>query len=176
MRGPHRDDDSDGRGLPRRFIVRELLVLAATTLAWLAEERFYARGDALAFVVAVAAALLTAYAGFLAHEWGHLWFARMAGSVVSYPRSVFSSLLFHFDSARNDRRQFMWMSAGGYLASVLGVTLIILLVPARLSGWLAIGLAGAGVLATFLLELPITLRVRRGAPLPTGSAYRPHAR
>jgi hypothetical protein len=50
------------------------------------------------------------------------------------------------------------------------------MVPARLSGRLAIALAGLGVLATFILELPVTLRVLRGAPLPTGSAYRPHAR
>jgi hypothetical protein len=107
MQGPNDDHHSDGRALPRRFVVRELLVLAATTLAWLADDRLHARGGALALVVAVTAALLTAYAGFLAHEWGHLAFARVAGSVVSYPRSVFSSLLFHFDSAHNDRRQFM---------------------------------------------------------------------
>jgi hypothetical protein len=89
MRGA--DSDGGRDALPPRFIVRELLVLAATTLAWMA-------------------------------------------------------------------------------------ALIIELAPARLSGRLAIGLAWAGVLATFVLELPITLRVLRGAPLPTGSAYRPHAR
>jgi hypothetical protein len=88
---------------------------------------------------------------------------------------VFSTLLFHFDSAKNDRRQFFWMSAGGYLASVVALAIILVLCP--LSTWAgrtALGLAGLGVLATFTIELPITWRVWRGAALPMGSAYRPH--
>jgi membrane-associated protease RseP (regulator of RpoE activity) len=160
--------------LPRRFLIRELAIVALTALAWMTDERLHARHDATAYGVAVVTALLTAYAGFLAHEWGHLLLARVVGSVVSYPRSLFSSLLFHFDSAHNDRRQFMWMSAGGYLASLVGVALIVAFVPLRLSGWLSIAFAGAGVLATFILEIPITVRVLRGASLPSGSAYRPH--
>jgi hypothetical protein len=160
--------------IPRQLVVRDLALLALTVLTWRLDERLHAAGGAFAIVAAILAGVLTAAVGFLTHEWGHLSASLLTGSVVSYPRSIFSSLLFHFESERNDRRQFYWMSAGGYLASIVGMLLIVAFVPHRLSGYIAIGLAALGALATFVLEVPITLRVMRGASLPTGSAYRAH--
>ena len=75
----------------------------------------------------VTAGTLVAVAGFLLHEWGHWLGARWTGSVVHYPRTVFAPLLFHFDTRANDRRQFLAMSYGGYLASVAGVGLVVAL-------------------------------------------------
>jgi len=43
-----------------------------------------------------------------------------------------------------------------------------------IAGVVSLGLAGVGTLVTFVLEVPITVRVWRGAPLPLDTAYRPH--
>jgi hypothetical protein len=67
------------------------------------------------------------------------------------------------------------MSFGGYGATVLAVAAIALLCPLDAwSGRVALGLAGLGAVLTFVLEVPITLRVWRGGELPLGVAYRPH--
>jgi len=99
-----------------------------------------------------------------------------SGSAVRYPRRLLTPLLFHLDSVENDRRQFFCMSGAGYVATAIGVGLIVLVVPHDAwSGRIAIGLAGLGALVTFVLEVPITLRVARGGELPLGEAYRPYA-
>ena len=150
------------------------MAVAAMALAWWFEPGFR-DGSALGWVVAIVTGLLTAIVGFLAHEYGHLWASLATGSQVSYPSSALSTLLFHFDSAKNDRRQFLWMSLGGYVASVIGVGLIVGLCPHDAwSGRISMLLGAAGLVVTLVLEVPITVRVLRGAPLPLDAAYRPH--
>jgi hypothetical protein len=147
---------------PRHLLVRDLIVVALTAAAWW-------------FDTGVVAGVLTAVCGFLAHEYGHLWASLASGAKVTFPRSPLSTLLFHFDSASNTRRQFLWMSLGGYAASAVAVTAIALLVPFDAwSGRVALALAGVGTFVTLVLEVPITVRVVRGAPLPMEAAYRPH--
>lgn len=159
--------------VPARFVVRDLLVAGATAGLWALDASLRGRGDGLALAVGVVTGLATALVGFLAHEWGHLAASLASGSVVHFPPGVARPLLFHFDSAANGRRQFFWMSVGGYLATVLAVGAIVALCPLdALSGRVAAGLGAAGMVVTFALEVPITLRVARGAALPTGVAYR----
>ncbi|MBL8915049.1 MAG: hypothetical protein JNM17_30375 [Archangium sp.] len=147
---------------PRHLFIRDLAIVALTAAAW-------------AFERGVVAGVLTAVCGFLAHEYGHLWASLASGAKVTFPPSALSTLLFHFDSASNTRRQFLWMSFGGYFASAIAVTAIVLLVPLDAwSGRVALALAGVGTIVTLVLEVPITLRVVRGAPLPLDAAYRPH--
>ncbi|MFO0596135.1 MAG: hypothetical protein U0228_12540 [Myxococcaceae bacterium] len=154
---------------PAHLWLRDVAIVALTALAWWLDVHWRGVGTA------IAAGGLTALSGFLAHEYGHLAASLLTGARVSYPRSPASTLLFHFDSARNDRRQFMWMSFGGYAATAVAVGLIAWLAPLDAwSGRIALGLAGVGMLVTFVLEVPITLRVARGAPLPLDAAYRPH--
>ena len=125
-------------------------------------------------VLGVVAGVLLALCGFLLHEWGHLLASLFCGSVVHFPDRVLAPLLFHFDTLKNDRRQHLLMSAGGYAASVLGTAAI-----AALSSWstwsgrTAISLSVLGAVATVVLEMPTTVRVLRGGPLPEGYAYRP---
>lgn len=159
---------------PPHLVVRDVLAVAAMSLAWWFEPGFR-DGAALGWVIAIGTGLLTAVVGFLGHEYGHLAASLATGSQVSYPSSPFSTLLFHFDSSKNDRRQFLWMSMGGYTASVIGVVLIVGLCPHEAwSGRIAMLLAAAGLVVTFVLEVPITVRVVRGAPLPLDAAYRPY--
>jgi hypothetical protein len=160
--------------LPIGLVLRDLAILMVTALGWWADTMLRDRGGGLAMTVAVTVGVLTALCGFLAHEWGHLAGSVLSGSVVHYPPRLLTPLLFHFDSAKNDRRKFFWMSAAGYLATVLVVALIVWFVPHQAwSGRIALALAGIGALVTFVLEVPITVRVARGAPHPLGVAYRP---
>ena len=157
-----------------RLALRDLGIVVLAALLWRLDAG-HRDGTALGWALSIGTGVATALVGFLLHEWGHLGGSLASGSVVDFPKSLLSPLLFHFDSARNDRRQFFWMSAGGYLASLIALAGIALLCP--LSTWagrVALGLGCLGVVATFTLELPITLKVWRGAALPLGAAYRPH--
>lgn len=159
--------------VPLRFFVRDAGVFAATAALWVLDARVRGDGGAAATSVAALTGLATALCGFLAHEWGHLAGSLASGSVVHFPPGVLRPLLFHFDAAANGRRQFFWMSGGGYLATVVAVGVILVACPLDAwSGRLAATLAGAGMLVTFALEVPITVRVARGAALPSGAAYR----
>ncbi len=149
------------------FVVRDGVIAIITVIALSYEE---AGGVAVSIVAGVLLTLL----GFFAHEWGHLWGAQLAGAIVRPPRTLFSPFLFLFDLEASGTRGFLWMSYGGYLGSVLG--LVVLFLPTvlghpRLSFSIAQALALIGVLVTFALEVPATVRARRGV-LPTkGPAY-----
>lgn len=162
--------------MPRTTLLRDLALLALAALLWWQDAlaRQAASSSTGALILGAAAGVSAAVAGFLLHEWGHLAGALAAGSFVHYPDRLLAPLLFHFDTARNDRRQFLWMSWGGYAASAASVMLIAALAPLHaLSGQVALGLAGLGTLVTLVAEVPTTARVLRGAPLPEGYAFRP---
>ncbi|MGH2670772.1 MAG: hypothetical protein ACRDH5_16950 [bacterium] len=152
---------------PWNLLVRDLALAAATLALWLLSRRLDASASAAAVPVAVLAGLALPGVGFLAHEWGHLAGARLAGSVIDYPASLRSPFLFHFDGARNGRRQFLWLSAGGFVASAVFLGgLLAGLSLNHLADRIALGLAAIGVLATLVLEVPQAWRVYRGASLP----------
>jgi membrane-associated protease RseP (regulator of RpoE activity) len=116
----------------------------------------------------------TALVGFLLHEWAHLAGALATGSKVHYPNRVLAPLLFHFDTEENDRAQFLAMSYGGYVGSAIGTLAILLFAPLdTLAGRTALGLAVVGGIVTAVAEVPTTVRVLRGGPLPTGYAFVP---
>lgn len=154
-----------------RLALRDLSILAATGLLWALDASL---GDGTAATaVAVLAGTLTAVCGFLLHEWGHLAGALLVRATVHHPETVFSTFLFQFDSDRNDRRQFLGMSFGGFAASALVVALLLVFLPRdALAGQLALALTLLGVVATVVLEFPPAWRVARGAPIPTGVVYR----
>lgn len=159
---------------PPISLARDAAVLALTALAWTADLRLASRGGWLGGTVAVAAGTLTALTGFVVHEWGHLAGALASGSTVHFPGRLAAPLLFHFDTARNDRRQFLSMSYGGFAASALVLAVLIATLPLdRLSGRTAAVLAGLGTLVSLVAEVPTAVRVARGAELPSGYAFTP---
>ncbi len=156
-----------------RFAARDLVVGAVTAGAWALEAR--ARGSKRfeARAVAVGAGLLTGLVGFAAHEWGHLAGSIATGGVVHEPDALTSPFLFFFDVEASSRRAFLGMSYGGYAGTVLASLVILRFVPPKtLAGKVALAATTAGVLATFALEIPTTVRVARGGPLPKGGVYR----
>ena len=153
-----------------RLGLRDLVLLALTVAVW---RRLLPmpEADTPIWLSVLAGASITV-CGFLAHEWGHLLGARLAGAVVRPASSLRSVFLFVFDVERSTPRQFLAMSYGGYVASALALAgLAALLSMDRLSTWVALALTGVGVLVTAVLEIPTTVRVHRGRDLPTGFVY-----
>ena len=159
--------------IPWVSVARDLSIVGATCGVWWVDVSRTAPDGGARAAVAVAAGVLAALVGFVVHEWGHLAGSLITRSRVHFPNRVLAPLLFHFDVAHNDRRQFLWMSYGGYAGSAVGVAAIgALATLGTLSGRVALALAGVGTLVTLIAEVPTTLRVARGAPLPDGYAFK----
>lgn len=151
--------------LPMRMMLRDVLVIVATLALWRWSRELDAAQGALAIPVAILAGASAAVAGFLLHEWGHLLGALASGSTVEYPSTVRSIFLFKFGDG-NGRRQYLWMSGGGFAASIVVIAVLAATLNFHaLADWIAIALVVAGVIATFILELPPAWRVFRGAPV-----------
>jgi hypothetical protein len=158
--------------IPRAHVLRDAAIVLLTFLLWAADAALRESGGVVATAVACLAGALTAACAFLVHEWGHFLGARLARSVVHLPATPWSVFLFRFDTDQNGREQFIAMSLGGFAASALSIAVLLLVLPLHaLSGWVAFGLSGLGVVATFVLEVPTFVRVRRGDPFPRGAAY-----
>ena len=156
-----------------RLAARDVLIAALLIGIWTTDRRLAHGAGAVFWALSLVSGLGYAVMGFLLHEWGHLIGSRLTGSVVHPAPSLLRPLLFHFDTSVNDRRQFLWMSMGGYAASALWLTFLV--VTADTSRWsdrIALGVVLLGVVGTFVAEVPTTVRVWRGEPLPTGSAFR----
>jgi hypothetical protein len=159
--------------LPLFHAVRDASIIAVTLLVWWVDAGLRDQTGTITALVGVVAGVLTTLCGYLVHEWGHLLGALSAGSTVHLPAKIASIFLFQFDSDRNSRAQFLRMSMGGFVASALVIVLLVAVVPLHaLSGKVAVTLVVLGVLATFILEVPVAWRVARGAPIPRGAAYR----
>lgn len=153
-------------------ILRDATAIVLTALAWTAERHGAPVHGALATAVSIAAGILTALSGFVLHEWGHLAGALASGSAVHFPGRLTAPLLFHFDTARNDRRQFLHMSYGGFAASAVVLAVLAAALPLdRVAGRIAAVLAGIGTIVSLVAEVPTAVRVARGAPMPTGYAF-----
>jgi hypothetical protein len=156
----------------RKLAIRDALILLATVLVWQAAASGGASGGAVATGISILAGVLVAGCGFLAHEWGHLTGARLSGSVVHVPGRLGTIFLFHFDSDRNRRSQFVWMSIGGILTSWLLAGACLALLPFEgAAGRVAVSLVCLGAVVATALEGPIAWRVARGAPIPRGYVY-----
>ncbi|PTU32583.1 hypothetical protein [Stenotrophobium rhamnosiphilum] len=151
--------------LPIHMLLRDVVVIVATLALWQWSRELDAVHSALAIPVAILAGASAAVAGFLLHEWGHLLGALIAGSAVEFPSTIRSIFLFKFGEG-NDRRQYLWMSAGGFAASIVVIAVMAVTLSFNaVADWIALALVAAGVLATFILELPPAWRVLRGAPV-----------
>ena len=80
--------------VPWKHALRDAVILAGTLALWRLEA-----ASPASVAVALAAGVAAALCGYLAHEWGHLAGAWLAGGVVHLPGSVGSTFLFRFDSA-----------------------------------------------------------------------------
>lgn len=153
-----------------KFAVRDLVILAVCLGCWQLEAALRAPGwQLLPILAAVLAAVVTTLVGLLFHEWGHLAGAAFLHSAVGSPRKLVTPFLFYFDTERNNGRQFVGMSLGGFLASGVFVLLLLALLPLHsLAGKLTLLFVIIGVVATLILEVPAAWRVAHGAAVPPG--------
>lgn len=157
------------------MLLRDLAVVVATLAIWSWSRELDAAHATLAVPVAIVAGIAAAVSGFLAHEWGHLLGALAAGGTVELPSTLRSIFLFKFGSG-NNRRQYLWMSGGGFLASILVIAVLVTALSFHaLADWVAIALSGAGVIATLILELPPAWRVLRGGAIEPDLVKLPQA-
>lgn len=155
-----------------RFLVRDLCLGGITLALMVGDAALRGEPGPLSMAVAVLAGAMAAMSGFLVHEWGHLAATFAAGGVAHPPTSLRAIFLFNFDVEKSTRAQFLAMSYGGYAATGLGVLLLLPWIDlGQISGVTALVLSTLGIGATLILEIPTTLRVARGGPLPTGGVY-----
>ena len=156
----------------RRLLLRDVLIAALCGCLWWLALRGEVSGIG-GTVLSVLAGLSTALVAFTAHEWGHALGAKLSGATIYFADRVTSPFLFFFDTAASTKTQFIAMSFGGYIASALAAVLALALLPQdQLAGQVGLAIVGLGILATFVAEVPTTIRVARGAPMPRGYVYR----
>jgi hypothetical protein len=155
------------------FLLRDGAVALLLALLWRATLQQGAPHGAGPWALQLGTGLLTVFVGYLLHEWGHLIGAWLAGGHFVLPATVTETMfLFRFDNVRNSRGQFISMSLGGFVSSILVVVALVLALPRNLpASWLALGLTALGVAATLIIEVPEFLGVVRGGPMPKGAAF-----
>lgn len=156
-----------------KLVIRDSALVVITAALWWASLAVGATDTIAALLLHGITGLMTVLLGYMAHEWGHLIGALARHSVVHLPNGAFASpFLFKFDTARNNREQFLAMSAGGFIASAIIVAALIALLPMELlASRVAMALTVIGVLATFILEIPPAWQVYRGGAMPGGPAF-----
>ena len=149
----------------RAFAVRDSVIFLVTLLCW------HNLSDTYLFHSI--AGLLAGLCAFLFHEWGHLLGAYLSKAVVHPAPSLFSPLLFDLDSQKNNRKQFLYVSGTGFIATSLFLFVFCLVLPLDLfAGKLAIYI-GLGLAAlTVFIEFPIAWIVYRRHKIPRVEIFR----
>ena len=107
-----------------RFALRDAAIIAGVVLVWTLASPLSAGDGPVADLSGGVCGVAFGVAAYLLHEWGHLLAGLASGSVVHPGPSLGSRFLFSFDSKRNDRRQFLIMSAGGFVVTGLAMWIV----------------------------------------------------
>ena len=155
-----------------RLLARDALITAAWACLWWLDMRGELAG-AGGTIVSVLAGLSTGVLAFVAHEWGHAMGSKLSGATIYFTDSIISPFLFFFDTGASTKNQFVAMSMGGYAASAVALVAALVWLPRdQLSGQVGLAIVGLGIVATLVAEVPTTIRVARGGPMPRGYVYR----
>jgi len=141
-----------------KLLVRDVALIALTALVWHLGADASARPGIGGDFAGVLAGVTIGVCGYLLHEWGHLLGALATGSSVTPGRSLASGFLFSFDSRANDRRQFLALSLGGWIATALVLWFVYDGLPSELFATrVARGVVAANVLLVVLIEIPLVV-------------------
>jgi hypothetical protein len=139
-----------------KLLARDLSIIALTALIWHLGAEASAHPGMRGDFAGVLAGVTIGLSAYLLHEWGHLVGALLAGSTVHPARALTSGFLFSFDSRANTRRQFLALSAGGWLATAVVLWMVYALLPAGLfASRVAAGVVTANVLLVIVIEVPL---------------------
>jgi hypothetical protein len=149
------------------FALRDAAIIAATVSFWTFAAPRTAGDGPLADFLGVVAGLAVTASFYLLHEWGHLLGGLATGSVVHPPPSLSSRSLFSFDSRRNDRRQFLVMSIGGFIVTAAAAAFVYAgLSPGLLATRVARGGVGVLVFLAIFVESPLVVWALLRSDLP----------
>ena len=155
-----------------RLLLRDGLITASCACLWWLEARGGLTGLG-GTVISILAGLSTGVVAFLVHEWGHAAGSKLSGATIYFADRVTSLFLFFFDTDASTKQQFVAMSMGGYAASAVALVAALVWLPRdQLSGQVGLAIVGIGIVATLVAEVPTTIRVARGGPMPRGYVYR----
>jgi hypothetical protein len=152
-----------------KLAVRDFALVVAAAAVWVLLAGHSAGTGFVGDLSGVVAGLALGVSAYLLHEWGHLLAAVAARSVVTPAARLASPFVFGFDAERNGLRQFLVMSAGGFVATGLLVWGFYARLPDDLlASHVARGVVGFLALLVVVLELPLVVwgLVTRGVPAP----------
>jgi len=156
-----------------KFVARDGSIIAVALLIWWLAAEHSAGTGMLADFTGFVAGVLLGLSGSLLHEWGHLLAAVGAGSVLHANENLGSPFIFSFDPQRNSLSQFVIMSLGGLVVTVVLLVGFYAYLP---DGLLASRVArGAVLFLAFLgvsLELPLFLFALGTRTVPAAAAVK----
>lgn len=159
-----------------KLAVRDLVLVAVAGLLWWGLAG-YSGGGGWTADLAGLVGLPLGLVAYVLHEWGHLAGAVASGSRVRFAGRLSSPFVFSFDSRSNSRRQFLVMSAGGFIMTGAAVWAVYALLP---DGLLASRVARGTVLFLALLgvvvELPLVFLALGRRKLPPVETFPAHRR
>ncbi len=167
-------DKDDGRPSLGFTVLRDLALFFALLTLWGAGDAWsQSTGLAIAKFVALGnAAFIGLILAALWHEWGHYLGCMFAGGKTRLMKvSGLSLLRLDFDYEENDRRQFHWMTYGGWIGMWALVIAALILVPMDSSNRVAL-VAAAVAFSVFAhaVEIPVIMESRRGTDPQTALA------
>ena len=137
------------------LLARDTAIALAALSLWAAADTWYlVSGLGFALAVSVLDAIFVGYIlGALFHEWGHYTGAKISGASAPRVKSKGTSLFrFNFDMSANTRRQFHWMSFGGWVFHWGLLAILVLALPFDSIGRIALvsSIFGFILYATFI--------------------------
>ncbi len=102
-----------------KLAVRDMIFIIMLFFAWHWFAPVSANNTLMADFLGVLLGGLTALAFHLIHEWGHIFGGFIGGSEMSASLKKNAISLFTYPAGGNNRRQFLLMSLGGFIATAL---------------------------------------------------------
>lgn len=139
----------------RKLFRRDLALLVATVLGWALFAPISGGEGWFANFVGAGLGLAAGACAWVAHEWGHVLAALMVRSKLRAADKLSSIYLFGFDNKTHTRGQFVVMALGGFAATALVFTGMILYLPSDLLATrIAQGVVMLEIALTVTLEVP----------------------
>ena len=150
----------------RRLLLRDLLILALTVIAWMLAPTL----PQLAMPAAIGAGICA----FQFHEWGHFLGGTVAGARMTPAQVLWSPFLFRFDASGNTRHQFLHMSWPGFAATAVFLAVFAGLLPDTHAATGLTRQIGQGLAAvTVVVEVPLALWTLAGGRIPPVPVWLP---
>ena len=131
------------------FLLRDIFILAITWgLIFSNPQNLY-----LQYVLGI----ILGVCFYLAHEWSHFLGAFLGKSRIAVAERLWSPFLFSFESESNSIRQFIMMTAGGFLATAVFLLLYFLFLPDTVWAKVAWNISLFLTFLTIFVEMPIAI-------------------